>query len=109
MVSSPERSTQQCRRIWSDNLQPSYTSKLEVIRDQTTSDFLVYNLQHPHGRHCHGGQVAHGDHAGHVGHGGRCGQGSQGDHGETKQKKHARFLVDLNDLTTGHNLHTYFT
>ena len=47
----------------------------------------MYNLQLPHGRHCHGGQVAHGDHVGHVGHGGRCGQGSEGDDGETKQKK----------------------
>ena len=34
-------------RIWSDNLQLPYTSKLEVIWDQTTSNFLVYNLQHP--------------------------------------------------------------
>ena len=25
-----------------------YTSKLEVVRDQTTSDFLVYSLQLPH-------------------------------------------------------------
>ena len=80
--------------LWSDNLQLPYTSKLEVIWDQTTSNFLVYNFQLPHGRHCHGGHV------------GRCGHGSEGDHGETKQKKHARFLVDLNDLTTGHNLHT---
>ena len=32
-------------RIWSDNLQLPYTRKLEVIWGQTTSNFLVYNLQ----------------------------------------------------------------
>ena len=35
-------------RVWSDNLQLPYTSKLEVICDQTTSNFLVYNPQLPH-------------------------------------------------------------
>ena len=34
--------------LWSDNLQLPYTSKSEVIWDQTTSNFLVYNLQLPH-------------------------------------------------------------
>ena len=41
-------STRQCAHIWSDNLQLPYTSKLEVISDQATSDFLVYKLQLPH-------------------------------------------------------------
>ena len=42
-----------------DNLQLPYTSKSEVIWDQTTSNFIVYNLQLPHnfqlphGRHYH--------------------------------------------------------
>ena len=31
--------------IWSDNLWLPYTSKLEVIGDQTTSNLLVFNLQ----------------------------------------------------------------
>ena len=43
-----ERSTRQCAHVWSDNLQLPYTSKLEVIWDQTTSDLLVYSLQFPH-------------------------------------------------------------
>ena len=43
-----EWSTRQCARIWLDNLQPPDTSKLEVIWDQTTSNFLVYNLQLPY-------------------------------------------------------------
>ena len=42
-------SARQCVYIWSDNLQLLYTSKLEVIWDQTTSNFHVYNLLHlPH-------------------------------------------------------------
>ena len=41
----------------------------------TTSDFLVYNLQLPHGRH------GHGDHGGHVGHGGNGVRGEHGGHG----------------------------
>ena len=60
-----ERSTRQCAHVWSDNLQLPYTSKLEVIWDQTTSDFLEFNLQLPyghHGRHGHGGHVRHGRH-----------------------------------------------
>ena len=36
--------------IWSGNLQHPYTSKLEVIWDQTTSNFIVYNL-HPRYKH----------------------------------------------------------
>ena len=43
-----ERSTRQCARIWSDNLQLLYTSKLEVIWDQTTSDLLMYKLRLPY-------------------------------------------------------------
>ena len=35
-------------RIWSDNLQLPYRSKLEVIWEKTTSDFLIYNLKLPH-------------------------------------------------------------
>ena len=42
-----EGSLRQCARIRSDNLQRPYASKLEVIWDQTTSNFLVYNLQLP--------------------------------------------------------------
>ena len=40
----------------SDNLQLPYTSKLDVIWDQTTFNFLVYNLRLPHGRHGHHGR-----------------------------------------------------
>ena len=34
--------------FWSDNRNLLYISKLEVIGDQTTSNFHVYNLQLPH-------------------------------------------------------------
>ena len=43
-----EPSTRPCARVWLNNLQLPYTSKLEVIRDQTTSSFLVYNLKLPY-------------------------------------------------------------
>ena len=38
---------QQCAPIWSDKPQRSYTSQLEVIWDQTTSDLLLNNLHLP--------------------------------------------------------------
>ena len=47
MIHHSERSTRQCARIWSDNLQLPYTSKLEVIWDQITYNLLMYNLQLP--------------------------------------------------------------
>ena len=47
MIHHSERLMQQCERIWSDNLQLPYTSKLEVIWDQPTTNFLVYNLKLP--------------------------------------------------------------
>ena len=53
----------------------------ERASDQTTSNFLVYNLQLPPGRHSHHGPHGHGGHGGHVGHGGlgeRCGQDRTG-------------------------------
>ena len=75
-----ERSTRQCARIWSDNLYFPYTSRLEVIRDQTTSNFLVINLQLPHitpssswspwscwGHGCHVGHGGCGEHGGNGG------------------------------------------
>ena len=34
-VCFPKQSMRQCAPIWSDNRQPPYTSKLEVIRDKT--------------------------------------------------------------------------
>ena len=40
----------------SDNLPLPYTSKLDIIWDQTTFNFIVYNLQLPHGRHGHHGR-----------------------------------------------------
>ena len=49
-----ERSTRQCARIWSDNLQLPYTSKLEVICDQlpcVQPPTSSYDFQLPHGRH----------------------------------------------------------
>ena len=48
MIHHSKQSSRQCAHIWSDNLYLPYTRKLEVIRDQTTSNFLVYNLQLPH-------------------------------------------------------------
>ena len=41
-------SARQCVYIWSDNLQLLYTSKLEVIWDQTASDLLMYKLRLPY-------------------------------------------------------------
>ena len=41
-------SARQCVYIWSDNLQLLYTSKLEVIWDQTASDLLMYKLRPPY-------------------------------------------------------------
>ena len=49
--------------------------------DQTTSNFLVYNLQLPPGRHGHHGPHSHGGHGDHVGHGGHVGHGVLGGHG----------------------------
>ena len=71
MIHHSDRSTRQCACIWSDNLQVPYKSKLEVIWDQTTFNFFVYNLQLPpglHGHHSRHGLGGHGDHGGHVGH-----------------------------------------
>ena len=48
MIINFERMTQKCAHIWLDNLPLPCTSKSEVIWDQTTSNFLVYNLQLPH-------------------------------------------------------------
>ena len=48
MIHYSEQWTQQCARIWSDNLQLPYTRRLKVIWDQMTSNFLVYNPQLPH-------------------------------------------------------------
>ena len=76
MIINSERSTGQCARIWSENLQLLYTSKLEVIRDQTAFKLLVYNLQLPHGRHGH-----HSRHGSHCDHGGRGEHGDRGEHG----------------------------
>ena len=64
-----------------------HQSERASTSDQITSNFLVYNLQLPHGRHGHHsrhgqhGRNGHGDHGvhsgnvGHVGHGGRDGHG----------------------------------
>ena len=51
MIHHSEQKMQQCARIWSDNLQLPYTRRLEVIWDQITSNFLVYNPQLPHITH----------------------------------------------------------
>ena len=48
VIHHSEQSTRQCAHIWSDSHQLAYTSKLKVIWDQTTSNFLVYNFQLPH-------------------------------------------------------------
>ena len=64
MIHHSEPSTRQCARIWSDNLQLPYTRRLEVIWDQITSNFLVYNPQLPHGRHDHGDSGKHGGSSG---------------------------------------------
>ena len=50
-------------RIWSDNLQLPYTSKLEVIWDQTTFNFLVYNLHCHCFCHCYHGRHGNSSHA----------------------------------------------
>ena len=61
-----------------------HQSERASTSDQITSNFLVNNIQLPHGRHGHGGYGGHVDHGGrgeHGGHGGHIGQDRTGQNG----------------------------